>query len=202
MNYNDLTQNIITLLNRDDLTDQVYYFAESTIRKYQRDFFYNSPTTELVNTVVGQPTYDLPEDLVNIDYMRLNYSNVWQWMNEVTYESILHMDVNIPSTQSVPTVYAIFDSKFRVYSAPDQVCQLEITGNGKIPIPDDDDVENFWTNAASDLITYATLAQIYAVRIKDTDSAQRCQVVAEQHRLSLARETQERATMRLIRAWW
>jgi len=200
--YGDLVQVIATDVNREDLTDEIIDYTQSLIRKYQRDFFYNSPTQEIVTLTAGTNTYPLPDDLVNIDYMRLDYANVWQWMPEVTFERILHMDVDIPSVRSVPSCYAIFDSKFRIYQTPDQDYDVEITGNGKIPIPADSDTSNFWTTQASDLIRFATEAQLYAVRIKDDASAQRCLIAAEQHRLSLMRETQERATMRLIRAWW
>lgn len=200
--YKDLKQAVINDLRRDDLTDAVIDTIESCIRRYQRDFTYATPVTETMTLVVGQALYPVPGDLVSIQWIRLNNANVWQFMDEVEYKLMLLMDVNIPAVVSIPTLWAKYDAMFRVFQAPDKPYQIELTGNGKVPIPADDNTSNFWTTQASDMIRFAAEAQLYLTLIKDSDSYERCAKAAEDHRISLVRETIEKSCVGLIQAWW
>lgn len=214
-NWGDLKQAIINDVNRDDLTDIIIDHAESIIRRLQRDFFYATPITGYVTLVPSQAIYDSaiqttaippaaadPHDIVKIDFIRLLLQDVWQWMPEVEYERLLHADVNQPPVDSQPTVWAVRDAIFRVYPPPDQPYVLEISGNAKIPVPASDTDSNFWCENAADLVRFSTLAQVYAVRIHDDASYQRCALMAEQHRISLVRESNAKGTVGQIQAYW
>lgn len=200
--YKDLKQAVINDLRRDDLSDAVIDTIESCIRRYQRDFTFITPLTQTFVLTVGQASYDVPDNLVSIQVMRLNNAGIWQMMTEVEYLLMLLMDTNIPAVTSIPMLWSKYDSKFRVFQAPDKPYTIELTANGKVPIPANDDVSNFWTVQGSDMIRYATEAQLYLTLIKDDASADRCFRASEEHRLSLMRETYEKSTTGVIRAYW
>lgn len=217
MTYGDLKAAIVFTCNRDDLTDVIDDAVAVTITRLQRDFFYSTPKTEYIYTVPGQVFYDVPADLVSIQYMRLlNPPNFhldgtgafvadngnWQTMIKCEYDRLLLMDTTVPVPLSIPSIYAPYDNQIRIFQAPDKVYPLELTGNGKIAIPADDTVSNFWTEAAGSLVRYATAALIYLTRIKQPELYQSYQLQADKERISLIRETWAKSTMSQISAWW
>ena len=189
--YGELKAQVVADLDRDDLTDYAISMINDRISHYQKDFYYDTPVTDTsVFTNTTDVFYKIPDAVLNVDFVRLNYSSVWQWLPEVQYEMLLHADVNIPSTPAVPTCWARFGELIRLgVGRPDNVYQLELTGDGRILAPSADADSNFWTNAAFSLIRYATLAQIYLIRIKDPDSYDRCAAAADSSRRQLLRET-------------
>lgn len=212
MTFADLKQSIITELNRDDLDDVVNDFVAERIRHYQRLFFYAAQVVGYVNTAVGTAIYasqatqegdSVATEFVRIDFIRLNYQSVWQWISgPVPYETLLHADVNIPSVPSVPTSWAKRDGIFRLFPVPDAIYQLELTGLGKIPIPDNDDASNFWTEDAADLIRTSTVAQIYLRRVKNAQAYQAANTATEDAFDSLTLESVMKGTRGIIEMHW
>lgn len=202
MDYATLKQNLITSLNRSDLTAEVDSQIQEVIRGLQRDWFYISAVRQTLPTVVGQVFYDIPTDMVSIDFVRLLYANTWQFLRKVEYDYLLILDTNNPSSTSPPLNWSPFDSKIRIYPAPDQIYTLELTGNQKIPVPATDATTNFWTEGASELVKYLTLAQIYQTRINDPARAQQMAQVAEAHRRSLKSESVLKACLGRVQAHW
>lgn len=202
--WGDLVQSTITFSNRDDVSDIIIVLLREAIARAQRDWFYPAEQTVTFPTVVGQVNYPLPETLVSVTWLRMNYANTWMWLPEVLYETILHIDVNIPSTQSVPSMFARFDSLIRLYPAPDQIYDLEATGNGRIPIPADDATSNFWTieNQGAPYIRYSALAQLYRTRIRDDANYQRMAMAAEEYRIALVRETVDKSSEKRVQSAW
>lgn len=205
----DLKEVIIVDLNRDDLTDVVNDHINSVIRQYQRDFYYPNPVSRTeyadgtdIETVAGQSLYDVPSDMISVEFVRLLNINVWHYLPRTDYLDLLRVDVNVPSTRSIPTSWASFDSQIKLWATPDRVYPLELTGRSRIPIPATDDTENFWTTDARDLIRFAVEAQIYMGRIKDDANAMRCAQLAEAHRMSLVRETVAKVSRNMVKAHW
>jgi hypothetical protein len=200
--YQDLKTAINTDLNRDDLVDVVADYVEDAIKEAQRSFYYKTERLILVNTVVGQEFYSMPEELISILWLRLNLAGVWNPIRKVEYQQILGLaDLVVPS-RSVPSLWAPLGDQFRLYMAPDQIYSLELTGFERIGVPKDDDTSNFWTTAAAPMIRYSTLAQIYRVRIGNPQKAAECDASAEKFRVSLIRETISKTTQRVIAAHW
>lgn len=208
--YQDLKQAVLTTLNRPILTDFALREIETSIRRYQRDFFHPTPITTSVDsagddivTVAGTALYTIPDNLVTVTFIRLAYGSTWRPLRgPILYESILRWDVNIPSTQSVPNCWARFDQQYRLYPVPDDEYVLELTGTERIPVPADDETENFWTEDARDLIKCATLAELYLGTIKDDAAAQRFKALEEQHRISLVREAMAKTLTGQVQAHW
>lgn len=204
--YGDLRQGVLLDLNRSDLIDYASDALEDTIRFLQRSFFYATDQTDTLYTsddgtaggALGGVSYDLPADMVSLTYLRLNNAGNWEWMTKIDYEQILRYDTTIPPTKSTPTVWAPFDLGFRIYSTPDIVYQMELTGNGLIPIPDDDATVNFWTTEARAYVRYLTVSRVHRLRTKNNDAAAACEQLAEEERRSLMRVTVDRATDRKI----
>jgi len=202
MTFDELKQVIINDLNRDDLTDVVADYVEDAIRHWQRTFFFKTDVVESLDTVPGQVFYDIPDTMMGITYMRLDLSGVWQWMSKVEYRSLLGLDNLVNPVRSVPNLWAPFDNKFRIFTAPDQIYQLELTGNGKIAIPTTGDSTNFWTEDGAPLIRRTTLAEIYRRRVKDFEKAAECDRDAQSYLMQLRKETINKSTMRQFSPWW
>jgi hypothetical protein len=192
MNFGQLKAAIASDLNRDDLGSVIADFVEDRIRFYQREFFFGAPQTVTFTTNPGQAAYPFPDSVVNPQLVRMLYYENWQLLSEVAYNDILALDTNVPSTQSPPDLWAPFGLLIRLYPVPDGWYPIEITGHGKLPIPHDDTVTNFWTLDAAMLIRYATAAQIRAVRLRDLDGAQADLVAADRERINLLGETVDR----------
>lgn len=200
--WGDLLQSIVTGLNRDDLTDEIHATAREIVRNLQRTFFYVTPVTTTFPTVPGQVLYLIPESIVSVTHLRLDYANTWLWLNEVEYKRLLFADVNIPSTRSPPWMWAPYDSYVRLFPAPDRVYTVEITGDGKVPIPATDDTSNFWTGPAAALVKYETMAQLFLTRIRSDENYRRCKMAAEEHRIGLLRETTAKTCEGVMSGHW
>lgn len=200
--FGDLKQAINNDLNRDDLVDVVADYVEAVIQKYQKSFFYETDQTDTMPTVVGTAYYELPGDMIAVDRIRLDQSGVWQRVSKVDYKELLEMDTLVNPTLTVPSLWAPYDKGFRLFNVPDKIYTLELTGSGRIPVPDLDTDSNFWTQDAADMIRCATLARIYRVRIKNYEAARECQAEAEDYRLALKQETFHRSATRVIAAHW
>ncbi len=203
---NDLKQACLNDLARgDDLADVVADYITGRIAYYQRYFIYATPQTQFINTVVGQVMYVLPISIIGVKFVRLNYQSVWQFLVPEPYERLLHADVNIPPTQSVPTSWAPYDAMIRLFPAPDRVYQLELTADGRVPAPVDDSDSNFWTieeGGAASMIRYATTGQIRLLRLRDLQGAQADMEMAENERLALCRETTEKVSTGQVQVRW
>lgn len=200
--YGDLKQNVYNSLNRDDLVDAAIVAVEDAIKHHQRNFFYETPQTDQMSTVIGQGQYDIPDDMVSVQWIRLDQSGVWHFLRMVEYREILIADTLVIPVQSVPSMWASFDNGFRLYNVPDKIYTLELTGNGFIPIPTDDADENFWTNDAEQLIRYTALAKLYRIRIGNYDRAAMLDSEAEKFRKQLWKQTFEVSSDRRIAGHW
>lgn len=200
--YGELLQAITLDLQRPDLTDAAQDFSQKIIFTLQRVFFYDSPRTVLLNMVQGQPTVPMPDNLIDLDMVRLNYQSVWQPLREVEYVDILRWDVNIPSTQSVPTDWAPFAETVRFFPVPNANYQVEFTGPGKIDAPELEDDINFWTTDAFTLVRHMTTAQIRLIRLRDPAGAEQDLVAAERERLSLLGQTALRESNNEVDGHW
>lgn len=192
MNYGQLKAAIADDLNRDDLTAVIADFLADRIRYYERDFFFASNQTVTFTTIVGQAAYPFPDSVVNPRLVRMLYYSNWQLLSEVSYSDILAYDTNVPSTQSPPSCWAPFGLLIRLYPVPDGVYPIELTGAGKLPIPPNDSVSNWWTTDGAMLLRYATSAQIRAIRLRDPDGAQVDLIAADRERINLLGETVDR----------
>lgn len=203
MTYGELIQLIITDTNRDDLTDYIQGTAEGVITRLQRLFTYATPTTETVQTDIGVASYLTPTNLVDIKFIRLDNAGIWEMLvGPVPYETLLLMDTNVVPVTSIPSMWATYDSMFRLYQPPDQIYTLELTGDGKVPIPADDGAENFWTQGGAQLVRFETLAQVRLIRLKDPEGAQQAHIAAAEELKMLNRETVLKATRGQIEINW
>lgn len=144
--------------------DRCYYYANA--------FFFASERTDtsLILTP-GQQSYPLPAGVLDVLMARLNLNGTWIPMQRVEYRELLYMDVIQPPTTSVPFYYSIFGRLFRMFPAPDQVYQVELTAEAQPLPPRDLTDSNFWTNEGFTLIVEATCEDICRLFLNDIPRA-------------------------------
>lgn len=112
-------------------------------------------------------------------------TGIWIPLRKYKYADVLESDVLAPSNLSQPWAWVQFNTQFRLYSAPDQVYQLELTGNAAPPPPINDGDDNYWTEDAASLVIASTCGEIKEQYLDDAQGAQRFRAAENRERLAL-----------------
>ena len=186
--YAQLLAGIVADLRRPGLDSIISDYCQSVIEDFQREYMYESPTTDLSLTLIpNQPTYPVPSYIVGIERIRLLRSDTWNDVDERRYDDILNEDTQSPPIISQPYHWARYGRVFRFYPTPDDEYPVEITGTGKIPAPAVSADVNWWTEDARMYVRHETVHRIRDNVLRDPEgarSAERLALVARDGLLS------------------
>lgn len=202
MKYVELRRQIVDSLARNDLDNVVQAACRERIEFYQGRFLFPSPILySAISTAVGVNEYTLPREIMKIHKIQYLYASSWIELMPMTYSEILQVDTNQPSIRTVPGFWAPFGAKIRIFSTPDGVYPLRILCDSKIPAPNLDADENFWTVEAAGLIKHSAIAQIREERLKDPEGAMSSKTVADMELSSLITVSTLRESQGQLAAW-
>lgn len=188
LTYLQLRQRITSELNRDDLdtvplSDDsiVHQFVKDRINHYKKEFFYNSQFVDTSkSTAIGEPFVDLPDGWQQVNFVRYREGSMWLAVGTgkpIPYQELLENDNLIPSLQSSPNMFALYQNPtggkmaMRFYPVPSAVYQLELTMDKPPDAPNSDDAVSFWTTDAQTLIIESVCEAICRRRINRPQKA-------------------------------
>ena len=147
---------------------------DAAIRHYQsRRFWFNESRSVTFNTVASTSDYTfatIGTEFYKIDGAYLTNGSEINELVRVDYQE-LEEGPSSPTT-GLPTAYAYIAKTLRLYTTPDDIYAVRLTGHVKLAGPaTDEEAENAWMVEAYDLIMARAKAELYAHRWEDPTNA-------------------------------
>lgn len=167
------------LLRGGTLDTQINYEIQSAISHYKRRRFWFNEGTTTSNTAANTEYQALPTDLLRMDSIRIqdgsdpvplsarSMSTLEAWGASATF-------------LGMPSDYARYKEKIRLYPCPDAVYSLIWAGLIDLGTPSADGDTSAWFEEAEELIRQRAKAAVRINYIRDADA------IAEQRALALA----------------
>lgn len=200
------------LLRGGTLDSQINAEILSAISHYKRRRFWFNEGTTTSSTAAGVEYQAFPTDLLSLDSLRVDDGGGQPTpLIERSFVTLEAWGAST-STTGIPTDYARYKEKIRLYACPDAAYTLTWAGIVDLGTPSLDADTSAWFEEAEELIRQRAKAAVRVNYIKDADA------IAEQRSLALAgkpclsaleytafmelkRETTRRTGSRFIKAW-
>jgi hypothetical protein len=189
------------------LDDQIKDAINRAIEDYEEErFTFTEGINTDLNTVVNQPSYALPTDILAIDqvvYVFSTYDYRLQWQ---TYEWYIEILGNQTSQVGPSQYYTIYAGDIYLYPTPNEVTNVPISGilrQPLTPLTADGD-SNGWTNEAKQMIRAYAKMDLFANRLYKADAAQAQKLLGDDQFKHLRRSINRlrvMGTARPFRAW-
>lgn len=159
---------------RPDVNAQVKEAINMAIARYSKARLWFVETRQDFNTTQGDWFYTtpiIPDDIRQIDYMRITVNNVYYDLNQRDIQFIISANVN--GNQGQPVDWAWWDQSIYFYPVPQDTYAISIFYQKTYaPLVDPTDA-NDWTTIleAQDLIIAETLRRLYKYIILDAEKA-------------------------------
>lgn len=161
----------------------IFDAIQDAISDYEGQRFAFNVNRFRLNTVIGQETYTVPDDikteanvalatgetLLEIDGVSVRYNNSAYPLCAVTEPWIENYTTT--STQGQPTHYCWIGTRFRLAAIPDQVYPIYILGHKKLSTLSDNGDTNAWMTDAAKLIRNRAKAILYRDVLRDPPNA-------------------------------
>jgi hypothetical protein len=203
-NYGDLKARIKDELSRStdpDIDAQIARSVNDAINFYSSQGFWFLEVENEIETVSGQPDYDLPDDwrpgseitVTITDSRYLLRRRSYNWYRERAYRAAA--DIGQPSD------YAIFGQRVWLKPTPNALYVVTLTYNAAPPVLDLETDENGWTNDAEPLIRTRAKIDLLTNVIREADPTEISLLQSEELRWrgSLARRTAEQTMTGQVR---
>lgn len=173
---------IANYLLRDDLTTEIQTAINRSIAKYSKSRFWFDETEFDYVTTQGQwfdgvPT--LPDDIRQIDYLRITVNNVYYNLNQRPQQWII--DANVNNNQGQMTDWAWWNERIYYYPVPQDAYPITIFYQKSYPpLVDPTDSNDFTTiPEAEELIEAEALRWLYKKIILDKEKADEYEIEAK-----------------------
>lgn len=173
-NFLELQTIIEDAILRPDVNTQVKEAINKAIARYSKARLWFIETRQDFNTTQGDWFYTtpvIPDDIRQIDYLRITVNNVYYDVLERDVQFIISANVN--NNQGQPVDWAWYDRSIYFYPIPQDTYPISIFyQKSYAPLVDPTD-SNDWTEIleAQDLIIAETLRRLYKYIILDADKA-------------------------------
>lgn len=196
----ELKAQIYDDLNRTDMTAQVANAISSAIKHYENERWWFLEDDTATATVTNQAWYNLPSNNVFLDSLIITISGSKEPLDRVSYEEINRKDTG--TITGYPSEWAYYKNQIRFYPVPNGTYTL--TYSYVLSLTElSDGASNSWTSDAKDLIRFRTLAELYAIVIKDTENAQIARVAENETYIGLQRLNNSKLTTgRIVKTEW
>jgi hypothetical protein len=171
-----MQNNIEGYLLRTDINSMVQLAINRAIKKYSKNRFWFDETLQTFSTVQGTWSYsqnlsEIPEDIRQIDYLRITVNNVYYKVIQRDIQFII--DANVNNNQGQPTDWAWYDNSIWFYPVPQDDYVITVYYQKEyapLVYPTD---SNDFTNIpeAEELIECEALRWLYEKVILDQDKA-------------------------------
>ena len=126
---------------------------------------------------------------------------IWVPLEKIKYRDLLVNDPLAPPNQAQPSMWAPFNTQFRLYPNPDQNYSLELTGNTGPAAPVNDQDTNFWTTDAATLIIHSTTAEVYEMYLGNEAAAAKYRRGEARERYKLQKLSINLGDPPVVRGW-
>lgn len=180
----DMQNNIANYLMRSDLTQEIQLAINRAIRIASRNRYWFDESVGAFNTVAGTQSYstveNLPENIRNVDYVRLTVSSTYYELIQRDINYIITANVN--DNESQPTDWAFFEQKIWLYPTPNLVYPVTIYFHKAYPdLVNANDENDFTTNPeAEEYIENYALYWLYKKVILDREKAEEYRVLSNE----------------------
>lgn len=180
---------------RSDLTTQIASAISSAIDHYKsRRFYFNETRSVTFNTVAGQSTYDVGDN-VNIplfakldDVFLTDTGGTVSCLDREQEPASMEELLDSSAASGEPYLYGYYEESFRFYPIPDAAYTIRPVGVIEKAAPvNDAETDNVWMTKAYELIRCRAKVYLYGHVIRDAEEAATAGA-AEQAALSALRD--------------
>lgn len=185
-NYQDLKQQIVTDMNRDDLEDDLTAALDrhisSACRYFAAERFWFNAIVVTASTVAGNPLVAMPASVRTVERITIPASYI-----ELLPLSMEQIDDSLG--EGTPRYFTAYGDNIRLTPTPMGVFTLNVYGIAAIAAPTADSDESAWTNEAADLIAARTRMTLYRDVFRDLEGMASARNAMDEELLILKRET-------------
>lgn len=168
---------------------------DAAIRHYQsRRFWFNESRSVTFNTADGTADYTfatIGTEFYKIDGAFLTNGSEICELDRVNYEELEEGPSSV--TEGVPSTYAYVAKTLRLYTTPDAIYSVRLTGHVKLAGPaTSSEADNAWMVEAYDLIMARAKAELYAHRWEDPNNAALMRVAEADYLRDLLSKTHDK----------
>jgi hypothetical protein len=181
-NFIQMQDNISAYILRDDVATYVKLAINRAIAKYSKSRFWFDETTDTFDLVQGTWFYGVadgvPDDIRQIDYMRITVNNVYYHVNQRDIQYVI--DANVNNNQGQPVDWAWYNESIYFYPVPQSDYPITLFYQKNYPELVDPTDSNSFTEIpeAAELIENEALYWLYKKVILDPEKAQEYKIAA------------------------
>lgn len=154
--YGDMQTRIANELHRSDLAtnDHITNAIKSAIKHFERErWYFNEATTSAsLTTSAGQATYQLPDDFMKLDSLKLTV-NGWKCdVDPMPYIEMDARDAGGSATQGPSKWWALYAEMLRLYPVPDGIYVQTMSYQKRLITLSATTDTNAWVDALEGLI--------------------------------------------------
>ena len=197
--YLETQTRIANELNRTNLTAEIKLAILSAIEYYGKRRWWFNETSDTLVTVSSTAYVALPSDFIEMDKLEVtNTSN--RPLNQTTIEEMLEW--RSTSSTGEPSDYCLYQNRIELYPTPDAVYSLPIHYIKSLTVLSADTDTNLWLTDMEELIRMHAKKDLYANKIRDTNSAKDMQALEDSVLLRLESLNQRRVATGRTRAFY
>lgn len=192
----DLKTRIADELARSDLTSQIALAVTDAIDLASKNRFWFNEVRDLQIQLAANQAYHSDSNvdvLVEIDQLYLLLNTNQRWNLHAANNARLDALYNGTPAVGLPVRFSRYGSELRFWPTPDQTYTAYLNGFTKgQPLSLDTD-SNFWTTYGEKLVRAIAKTILYAEVIRNSDEAERNDMLAQRYALDLASQSEGRA---------
>ena len=197
--YLETQTRIANELNRTNLTAEIKLAILSAIEYYgKRRWWFNEESTTLV-TVSSTAYVALPSDFIEMDKLEITTTSTLP-LNQTTINDMLEW--RSTTSTGEPSDYCLYQNRIELYPTPDAVYSLPIHYIKSLTVLAADTDTNLWLTDMEELVRLHAKKDLYANKIRDTNSAKDMQALEDSVLLRLESLNQRRVTTGRTRAYY
>jgi len=198
--YLETQTRIANELNRSNLSDEIKLAILSAIEYYGKRRWWFNETSATLATVGSTAYVALPSDFIEMD--RLEITNTTNTpLKPVDINDLLSWRSN-NTTTNVPTDYCLYQNRIELYPTPNAVYSLPIHYVKSLTVLSADTDTNLWLTDMEELVRLHAKKDLYANKIRDTNSAKDMQALEDSVLLRLESLNQRRVGTGRTRAYY
>ena len=197
--YLETQTRIANELNRTNLTAEIKLAILSAIEYYgKRRWWFNEESTTLV-TVSSTAYVALPSDFIEMDKLEITTTSTLP-LNQTTINDMLEW--RSTTSTGEPSDYCLYQNRIELYPTPDAVYSLPIHYIKSLTVLAADTDTNLWLTDMEELVRLHAKKDLYANKIRDTNSAKDMQALEDSILLRLESLNQRRVATGRTRAYY
>lgn len=200
--FADIQTVIADELDRDDLGVQIDRHIRLAVKHYERRRWWFNEEQAVASTVALQANYDLPTDLLSLDWLEITINSNRHKVNEISWARYMD-EYRFSSNGGVPSDWAYSADQLWLGVIPNDVYTLTLHYTRTLsPASFSSGTSNAWTNEGEELITARAMKMIGArVLGLGNDRVLAFQALEAQALSELVSMNEQRVMTGLVRPW-